>query len=178
MNSPVLNKSNYIDALLREKSYLTHNFHMWPNTIRLINQDLKNSQNIGEPFEPNYLDLYCNTDITLQVLVPIQKNPKYKATTTKQKDNYIKHLEDRTQCLVRVLSKGSMEHSDKEELCPTYVNAKYLFHDLHILVMTTASPATAYTRIGCALDILQKSMIPEYVFDVTRGAEFISKKNA
>lgn len=38
MDPPVLNKNEYIFALLQENSNLGYNYRIWPNAIRLVNQ--------------------------------------------------------------------------------------------------------------------------------------------
>ncbi|XP_026827401.1 KH domain-containing, RNA-binding, signal transduction-associated protein 2 isoform X1 [Ooceraea biroi] len=156
----------YVRELLQEKIEL--DTQKWPNSIRLLDQEIQKTQAIGKPLrDPKYVDIYREKPvrISVKVLVPIREHPKFNfvGKLLGPKGNSMKRLQEETMCKMAVLGRGSMKDRQKEEECRASLDPKYahLSDDLHVEITAIAPPAEAYARIAFALAEVRKYLIPD-----------------
>ncbi|XP_053207454.1 branchpoint-bridging protein-like [Panonychus citri] len=108
--------------------------------------------------------------ITIKVIVPVKDHPNYNfiGKLLGPKGNSLKWLQEETQTKMAILGKGSMRDKKKEEELTSSGNPKYLHlkEDLHVEISTFAPPAEAYTRMGHALNQVQRFLVPDYYDDI------------
>lgn len=166
-NPAMMKASEYISELLQEK--LAIDSLKYPNTIRLIDQEIAKVQAIGKvpAKDLKYVDIYRERPmkVSVKVLVPVKEHPKFNfvGKLLGPKGNSMKRLQEETMCKMAVLGRGSMKDRNKEEELRQSCDSKYahLSDDLHVEISALGPPAEAHARVAFALAEVRKYLIPD-----------------
>nr|P13230.1 RecName: Full=Glycine-rich protein GRP33 [Artemia salina]AAC83400.1 glycine-rich protein [Artemia salina] len=114
-----------------------------------------------------FMDLYNDTKVKLvsRCCLPVDQFPKYNflGKLLGPGGSTMKQLQDETMTKISILGRGSMRDRNKEEELRNSGDVKYahLNEQLHIEIISIASPAEAHARMAYALTEIKKYITPE-----------------